>query len=182
MRKIVIMIVGMVIFTSCNSKTKDNQDSKIDSLANVIIKQQRKLDQLDSITKKTASDKKAAAEILDIPMFIGKTIGQVRDYWSVRVSSDYFSEGIYDDTGEKYFSISEVSAGSPLFAATFRGGKCREHQTMLSDNEYSVMIAKLKQAGYIFNDKKDAWVKEGIAHKWRFERYGYNNFLKCTAL
>lgn len=182
MKNIAVLVVGILIFWSCNSKTGNDQASKIDSLANVILIQQKKIEQLDSITKKAVLDKKSAAEILDIPMFIGKSISQVRDYWSVRVSSDYFSEGIYDDTREKYFSISEVSAGAPLFSASFKGGKCREHQTMLSDNEYSVMIAKLKQAGYIFSDKKDAWIKEGIAHKWRFERYGYNNFLKCTAI
>jgi|ADGO01.1.fsa_nt_gi hypothetical protein len=89
--------------------------------------------------------------------FIGQTKKQVREFWELHISINYFHEGTYDN-GEAYFDIMAGNIGAPTFSATFdkETGKCYKHDQEISFDDISVMQARLKKAGFTY--QKDRWV------------------------
>ncbi len=177
MKKIIFLIL-IALMTGCNlnNNSKNNEQKKIDSLATVInkLKKEKKLDSLkkdslrkDSIHKDTIKKKSANASTLTIPFFINWTSQQISNYWSTRVSSDYFFEE------KNIFGIQVENPGSILFMATFdNNGLCKEHYTLIGMDDFSVMKARLMKAGYIYYKDCDCWKLSGANHFWTIEPIG----------
>jgi hypothetical protein len=87
-----------------------------------------------------------------VKIFIGQTKAQVIDYWSTRVSSLYFNE-----YGESVFIIMKGKS-DPEFEAEFdEKGKCFSHYSKITFSEISIMSARLKKAGFIYNSKTESY-------------------------
>lgn len=116
------------------------------------------------------------------PFFINQTASQIRKYWEVRVSDEYMSDGKFDDSGEKFFDVILAKGnfvGMPDFTATFdKKGLCKDHKAKISDDDHTVMAARLEQAGYKFKNPQK-WISPDGNHYWQFEFYGNNTVLAC---
>ncbi len=113
-------------------------------------------------------------------LFIGKTKQQVIDYWSTRVSDDYFQEGKWDDTNEEYFSIMKGNIGNPDFSATFDAkGRCNTHSMLVSDSNLSIMRARLKKMGYTYSEKIGGYIDVKKRYIWIFEPVMAGTYLTC---
>lgn len=86
-------------------------------------------------------------------VFINKTKAQIKDYYSTRVSSDYFVEGIMENTKEPYFGISKDGMFFEFEAEFDKSGKCYTHQTKITEEEISIMHARVSKMGYRQNPK-----------------------------
>jgi len=176
------VFIFTIILASCNNQDKqilsriDKMEkelkSEIDSLKNELQTKQNQIDSLLNLTKSKQSN-------LNIPLFIGKSKDFVKEFWSSRVSVEYFKEGIYDDTRNEFFSIMTKSIGMPLFAATFKNGKCIEHTTKINYSDISIMQTRLKNGGYKYDGNKK-WTYDSANHYWFIDNpYGSEYFLKC---
>ena len=78
-----------------------------------------------------------------VKVFIGQSKSQIKDFWSTKISSVYFQ-----DSEEEAFVIMVDNVGVPEFQSIFNErGKCIRHQTKISFNDISVIIARLKKVG-----------------------------------
>lgn len=107
--------------------------------------------------------------------FVGMSKKQVKDYWKTEVSTKYFDEGTYDDTGNEWFTIcAECGSGSyftsnPEFLATFNNGVCISNQYRIASSELSVYIARINKMGYKWNESRKGWVDATRKHLWKIE-------------
>jgi len=177
----IITLLAIVMMAGCKAKDPKDQaklDSlltvtamQIDSLIDIINMQQDSIAKLDSLLKPKNDNN------LDIPIFIGWTAKQIRNYWSKRISEEYFEEGTYDDAShEPFFMIAHKAIGKPDFSATFdKNGKCKEHMTNLNFDEVHIQQGKLIKAGYKFSDDCQCWQLPGANHYWTVENF-YGEF------
>ena len=187
-RKLILIIaVGSII--SCKNQDKEvisriekietEMKSQIDSLKFQLKQKQTQIDSLSNSVKKTKTTENFSE--LEIPFFIGKSKKFIRDFWSTKISIEYFDEGIYDDTKEEYFSIMVGSVGMPEFAASFKNGICNEHSTKIYRKDISIMQARLMQAGYKYDESCKCWKLPLVNHIWTINGpYGYDYNIKCT--
>lgn len=180
-KKIFTLLIFAII-VSCNNQDKQvnsrldkiesEMKSQIDSLKNQLQEKQSQIDSLSKSEKENSSS-------LDIPFFIGKTKQEIRDFWSTRVSVEYFHEGIWDDTKQEYFTIMRGDFGVADFAATFKKGLCIEHSTKIFWKDISIIQAKLKKAGYNYENSCKCWTLPNGNHTWTISPNGTEYSLKC---
>ena len=107
-----------------------------------------------------------------VNVFIGQTKTQIKNFWSTKISSVYFK-----DTEEEAFVIMVGDAGPPEFQAIFdEKGKCTSHQTKISFNDISVVIARLKKANYKLVDNTDTWVDVSKKISCKINHYGLKDY------
>lgn len=92
--------------------------------------------------------------------FVGQTKAQVKDYWSTRVSSDYYDEGTYNDHPDTDFFLicKECGSGSYMtmnadFSADFINNICISNSYAIKSKDLSVYIARINKAGFKWNEK-----------------------------
>ena len=93
--------------------------------------------------------------------FIGKTFEQVNEYWSGKISDEYFKE-----LGTT-FLIMDGNVGASQFSARFKDDKCYEQDIQLTHKTYSVFLAKLKQDGFFYDKKLDAYINKAKKRSWK---------------
>jgi hypothetical protein len=98
--------------------------------------------------------------------FIGKNKEYIRNFWADKISSDFFSEGRWNGDGDEFFIIMVADAGTPDFSATFKNGLCYEHTYKLPRRDVSIVEARLKNAGYVYNESENSWNKKGLNDYW----------------
>ena len=59
------------------------------------------------------------------------------------------------------------NVGAPEFSATFDNKElCKSHATKIDYSDISVMQARLKNAGYTYNENCKCWTLAGQNHTW----------------
>jgi TonB family protein len=113
-----------------------------------------------------------ATSIGQVNVFIGKTKAQIKDFWATKISSIYFN-----DTEEDVFIIMVGNVGTPAFQAIFNEkGKCTSHQTAISFKDISVMLARLKKAGYKHDETTDIWIDPTKKISAKINHYGLKDY------
>ncbi len=176
---IILVIFAIISLSACketvDKATYDELSIKTDSFELVIENQAKLIDslstqldvfvnELDSLlaTKQIESKPKLA-----IPMFIGKSMKYIKDFWATKISNEYFGEGVYSDTKESYFRIMVESVGQPDFVAIFGSdGLCTEHTTKIGHSDITIMQARLMKAGYKHSTSCKCWKLSGANHLW----------------
>jgi hypothetical protein len=190
----IVLLFFAMIFYSCNNEEQINTlkelqrlkeskfTQKLDSIEEINSKLNIKIDSLENSIKEERIKKKPkksnqTSSNLEIPFFIGKTMKQVKDFWSTRISIQFFSEGTYDNSEIQYFDIMVSNIGTPLFNAHFENGKCYEHSTEIGFSDISVMQAKLMKGGYTYSNSCECWTITNSNHYWKIKDITGDNFL-----
>lgn len=122
-------------------------------------------------------------------IFIDQTKEQIKKFWSTKVSSNYFSDGVCeDDSSLNYFSI-EMN-GCNLFKSIFINNKCISHSISINTDDVSVMIARLKENGYTYNEELIGYSDINKIYIWTFTSitsmgsFGWRNetILECQKI
>lgn len=166
-----IYLLAVVTLLGCSTKSEVKiSDSQLDSLKTIIITQV-----MDSLNVYPDTD------IIRHPVLIGKTVQDVKEYWELLIPDDSFDTGVIENTGETFFCISNGNWCS--FIATFdkTSKKCITHSEQIRINETSVMAARFRKAGLIFDQKTRKWVDNKGNVKWSFGNEGNGYYLICEA-
>jgi len=173
MKKIIIAL--SVILVSCNNNEKlISLQKQIDSLK-IEIKNIKQI--TSSSLKQTESNPKS-----EITVFIGKPMKYIKDFWATKITTEYFHEGVYTASHQKYFCIMTGDAGKPSFNASFSNdGLCVDHMTKIQFSDISVMKARLKNSGYVYDKTNDCWNLQGANYSWTITGpFGEDYEFTCT--
>lgn len=107
--------------------------------------------------------------------FIGKTFDQIQDYWSTKISDEYFKE-----IGNS-FIIMEGNVGSSQFSANFENNRCVSQDIQLTSKNISIFLARIKKEGYVFDSKNDSYFNKTKKFNWKVENVGNFYFATLSA-
>lgn len=114
--------------------------------------------------------------------FIGKTKEEVREFWSLEVSSDYFDEGTYDnDPTTDWFIICNGCVTNPEFSADFVDGICIYNSYKVESKNLSVYIARFNKQ-FKYSETESGWVDEASNSIWKIEGSSGNHLLAVSKL
>jgi TonB family protein len=95
--------------------------------------------------------------IAQVNIFIGQSRTKIIDYWSTKISNEYFKT--WDEDGA--FTIMYDDSFTPNFIAYFdKNNICISHTTLIKENNISIVNAKIKKAGFIYDEKLKIWKNE----------------------
>jgi hypothetical protein len=108
--------------------------------------------------------------------FVGLTKDKVKDYWSTRISSEYYDEGTYTDHPDTEFFLicQKCGSGSYMtmnadFSADFKNNICISNSYGIKSQDLSVYIARINKAGYKWNEEKQGWIDAAHKQLWKIE-------------
>jgi tetratricopeptide (TPR) repeat protein len=102
--------------------------------------------------------------------FIGSSLSSVKSFWAEKISSIYIKEREGDEIKQCYIMYGD--AGTADFFAAFKNNKCIEFSLTIYIKEASIITTKLKNSGYIYNSKYDAWENKTIKVFCSFSKLG----------